>query len=493
MSEVAYSGARMIWSRLRPVRVAVFIDENDPLWRDRCLNIIEWANQSWGGSYGLIVPTDGQRIIEQFWHILERFDSDYVYPYGDALHDRMRTSSPIMPELRARLNPFTSLPGKPGYSLQHPIHSLDAPPLLAADLVHVLPGVRSQRIMAINLQMRYKDIKLYIYAQSGKLSAFNHHLEEVKKNCERDILFPPRVTIKQLQRISTSIYRHTFHGKDLYKILHLIWKRKPFWFPTTKTNLDQEAYAHLPSSVSLTNTVRAYQQQNVDRRAKQSVVLVIGDSIQDFCLYYDLSRMRDNTFWVSERTIRRARSGSDGHGVSGRMCRDYIRYLKDELSDRLAWGRSSDQQVFVISLSKSGRSLSEVVGLFGEIPGVVREETQGGVIRICSDMRQMLASLDRVYEKENYENSHLHEFKEGKDTELLITPLPTSFSPISPDHHWITEVEIEGHQLPSKRALARRVFDYERLPSPLSQQVRISNDGICYWCPKMGVITPLTQ
>jgi len=490
MSAAAYSGVRTIWIRLRPVRFAVFVDENDPLWRDSCLSIIEWANQSWGGSYSLIVPTDGKRILDQFWFILERFDPDYIYPYGDTLYDRMRTSSPILSELRARLNPFTLVSGRPEYVLQHPIRPLDGPPLLTADLVRVLPGVHPRRIMDIDLQMRYKDLKLYVYSQSGKLGVFKHHLEEVRRNCQQDVLFPPGVTTEQLQRISASIYRHTFSEKDLYNVLHLIWKKRPFSFPTVRTTLDHGAYAHLPSSLSLINTSRTFQKQNVDRRAQQLVVLVVGDSVHDFCLYYDLSRMRDDTFWVSERTIRKARSGSDNHGAPGRLCRNYIRYLKDEVSDRLAQRRSSDQQVLVTSLSKSGQSLSEIVGLFGKLTGVVREETQGSLMRTSLDVRQMLASVDRLYEKGNYENSYLHEFKEGKDTELLMTPIPKSFSPIHRDHHWITEVEIEGHQLPSKRALARRVFDYERLPSPLSQQVRISNDGICYWCPKMGVIQP---
>lgn len=490
MSAAAYSGVRMIWSRLRPVRLAIFVDENDQLWRDSCLSIIEWANQSWGGWYSLIVPTDGRRILDQFWFILERFDPDYVYPYGDTLYDRMRTSSPIVHELGARLNPFTLLPGRAEYVLQHPIHPLDGPPLLGADLVRVLPGVHPRRIMHIDLRMRYKDLKLYVYSQSGKLGVFKHHLEEVRRNCRQNVLFPPGVTTEQLQRLSASIYRHTFSEKDLYKVLHLIWKRRPFSFPTVRTTLDQGAYAHLPSSLSLINTSWTYQKQNVDRRAQQPVVLVVGDSVHDFCLYYDLSRMRDDTFWISERTIRKAGSGSDGHRVSGRLCRNYIRYLKDEVSDRLARRRSADQQVLVTSLSKSGQSLSKIVELFGEFTGVVTEEAQGSVVRISLDVRQMLASVDRLYEKGNYENSYLHEFKEGKDTELLMTPIPKSFRPIHRDHHWITEVEIEGYQLPAKRALTRRVFDYERLPSPFNQQVRISNDGICYWCPKMGLIEP---
>lgn len=69
---------------VRPARVAILIDKNDEDWQDACLHIIEFFAQIWGGTYNLIVPTDGKTIDERLWTSLEAFDPDNLYVYRNA-------------------------------------------------------------------------------------------------------------------------------------------------------------------------------------------------------------------------------------------------------------------------------------------------------------------------------------------------------------------------------------------------------------------------
>lgn len=488
MPERVYSVQKMIHTRLRPVRIAIFVDEDDPRWRETCLGLIEWNSQGWGGFYNVIIPTNGQRILDQFWFILEKYDPDYIYTCGAELLNRMRSSSRILQELRARLNPFGSLSGTAQDPIQYSIHVSHRPPSSSADLINILPGADWPRIMDIDLTIGDKDLKLYIYSLSGRLEVFKRNLKESLKVCEGGGWLAHRIDIQQLNQLSQSIYRRVFHRKDLYQILNLIWKMRPDTWSTERPRLDKEAFNHLPFQVSMINLVGTYPSKEAAQRAKQPLVLVLGNSIQDFCLYYDLSRMRPDVFWLPERTIKKARSKSDRHPAARKLSKYYIKFLLQELGDRLQRRSSSNQQVLVTSLSQRYQSLTTTIEAVDQLGVVVENGKKGDLMRVCFDIQQLLSTVDRIYEKGNYENSYLHEFRNGKDTGLLPTPIPKSFSPISPDHHWVTEVEIEGYQLPAKRALAQSVFDYGILPSPFAQQVRISNEGICYWCPKMGLI-----
>ncbi len=488
MSELAYSGEKTIHVRLRPVRIAVLIDETDSSWRGTCLSIIELASQIWGGRYSLIIPTDGQRIREDFWVLLQAFDPDYLYPYEESLRERMQTSSPLVHELGTRLNPFRFLQGPAGEVLQHAIRYFDTPPLVSADLLYVLPGAPRMPIMDIGLALGNKDLKLYVYSQSGKLDTFKRNLEKAREVSHRSGILARRVPLDQLDQIASSIYRHTFHKKDLYSILHLIWRKRPFVWPPGEAGLDEKSYEHLPFSISMTNTDPLFRAAETARIAHQRPVLVVGDSAADFCLYYDLSRMRSDVYWISKMMVKRASETSEAHQAVKSIYRYFMGYLKTQLGDRLPRGTSSDRKVLVTSVSESRKKLKDIITLFGRPTGVVGDELRDGLIQVCSDVDKLLPAITRFYEKGNWENSYLHEFRGGRDTVFLSTPIPRSFSPISPDHHWVTEVEIEGYQLPSRRELAQCVVDHSTIPSSSGQQVRVSNDGICYWCPRMGLI-----
>lgn len=78
---------------VRPARVVMLIKNDDSDWQDTIHRIIEWFSFLWGGAYGLIVPTDGEKIDSDFWFLMETFDPDYIYYYKKTMLD-IKLSNP---------------------------------------------------------------------------------------------------------------------------------------------------------------------------------------------------------------------------------------------------------------------------------------------------------------------------------------------------------------------------------------------------------------
>ena len=77
-----YNETRTVTTGVRPPRVAVFIDVEDPHWMQTCLRVIEWTTALWGGWCTIIVPTDGKTIGDEFCALLVAFDPDYLLQYA---------------------------------------------------------------------------------------------------------------------------------------------------------------------------------------------------------------------------------------------------------------------------------------------------------------------------------------------------------------------------------------------------------------------------
>jgi hypothetical protein len=76
-----------ISASVRPGRVAVLCDIDDPEWMYSCRNILEVFSWVWGGHANIIIPTDGKTIQPLFWQILEKFDPDYICEYRPTFRD----------------------------------------------------------------------------------------------------------------------------------------------------------------------------------------------------------------------------------------------------------------------------------------------------------------------------------------------------------------------------------------------------------------------
>lgn len=78
---------RNITATVRTPRCAILINEASPYWKAAASGVIRQASEVWGGRYFLIIPTDGLRIKDKFWEVLEAYSPDHVSMYALSFSD----------------------------------------------------------------------------------------------------------------------------------------------------------------------------------------------------------------------------------------------------------------------------------------------------------------------------------------------------------------------------------------------------------------------
>ncbi len=72
---------RNITATVRTPRCTILINEASSYWLTAANGAIRHASAVWGGRYFLLVPTDGTRIKDKFWEILEAYNPDHITTY----------------------------------------------------------------------------------------------------------------------------------------------------------------------------------------------------------------------------------------------------------------------------------------------------------------------------------------------------------------------------------------------------------------------------
>lgn len=99
---------------------------------------------------------------------------------------------------------------------------------------------------------------------------------------------------------------------------------------------------------------------------------------------------------------------------------------------------------------------------------------------VSKNIKNILTYFLRVYGSNNEDNSYVEQFFDGKSVNSVKTPIPLNFNHRTfIDHYWITDVTIEGYKLPNVHYLN----DIIRAKLYSDEHIRISEEGISYFCP----------
>lgn len=439
-----------ICTNLRPAKVAVFVPKSED-WQEKCLNIIENFSQIWGGAKNFIVPTDDEKIDENFWFLLEKFDPDYFFVYYNPEEKIFYDiTDELKEEILKKLNPFyESRVGK------DPIESSLSPDWPLTFLPDIIPNTDIEEKKIYNPIINYSIaehldyIKLMVHSALGKID--DNYIEKISD-------------------LDIEIEEKEFNV-NFYSLLHdIIWKEEnqdyyPFWYSMLKLNL--------------------YRKKGDDLR-RSPIVLVVGDSLDDFCLYYNLSSLRKDVFWAPFSIIetsfkeieklRKSKERSDSELAS------FNSNLLDELFERVEY-RYSDRKIIFTSISESEENLENVKNMLVESMILSYETEVLERILISKNVKELLSYYLSVLEYDNYSNCYMEQFIDSKSINRIKTPIPRNFSHRSFDKHfWITEVNIENYKLPQFTVLNDSI---EALRYS-NHEIRVSNRGIAYFCPFIG-------
>ena len=491
---------RKLWTSLRPGRVAILIDVNDKDWIDTCFRIIEWSTMLWGGWYSLIVPTDGDVIEENFWQLLEKFDPDYIYCYKKTYLD-LKINHPEEYESKLNKEVDQFLRQNPDQDKRNiyrmfedqakklEIDNFNISEKLNKELMERLNPFHHKNYIIKGMLKANDDIRYPLTNVSKIAKYFVNPLIEKSIN---NYVFKSSKNVKLLFSSIAGIISQKFAEdlsiqgapyicisntplQNIEEILEKTWKEK------------SEILKDLPSFLSLLNLELYYPKSR--EYWKEPFVIIIGDSIRDFCLYYCLSRMKYDVFWIPKSFFKYIEKNSNKKKKSQQ--KEYI--PEYEILSRLSLWLSMEisrerelSRIFLTSCSLTKEELEHFKQIFNKLPIHCIGEPRSiknyiDIKDIKSNIDDLLPYVMRIFELDNDYNSYLEQFYEGKSLNFILTPKPKRFTHVPPtDHYWIAEIGIEGYKLPKRAELGPSTIVERNYGT---KEIRVTRDGLAYFCP----------
>jgi hypothetical protein len=452
----------------------------------------------WGGCGNIIVPTDGKQIYPLFWRILERFDPDYLEAYkrtgrdleieepskfeeiyqrhivvwekqisentstyaADKIRDDLRHSSlasfeisvELQQELKERLAPFHFQqwivePGTvvAGSVPRHP-HT---------DIVDILPYIKHPpRVLKVDDRAAFPP--LWWASSYGRVNAELH---------------------AQLAKMNLEVFEFGSTVDEVSLLIHLVVKgyediSSAEFLTGTSADAIREKLQSLPARFSMAGLGFYRSARYSD--STERVVAVAGTSIEDFALYYALSRMRTRVLWIPPSVTADALAPasktptiderfhfvSDLASLANGNPQRYggLRLISATLPD-------SDLEQIRARLSKTALTYTEC-----------QTATASEIIPIYPI---------RYYEANNASIMRSIAIPDDGVIPLFETPLPKNFGTVNPQkHRWLTELNISKYHLPRHHVLGERLMGASYFTA---KDVRISSEGPTYFCPSFMV------
>lgn len=458
---------KTVLASVRPVRIAVLIDQQDEDWQATCLRVIEFLSTVWGGSYNIIIPTDGTSISETFWQILDAFDPDYFFFYYKTGAD-LKINHPE--KYKEWLEKTT----------QNYLSNTDATDIDNARL-HI-----DERLLEHHFTPDLPEtLQLQLKKRLAPFHFKNHAIEQ-----GIGVGAKARYPLAPL----ANVLPNTEHAKQLMRYRPLYGGVFPLWLASI-TGLTGDSFGEIISAQNMVpfecdnyealkfvmrngkldsnseeDTITPFDLTNVNLslyRSKNAspyrgpLVVVTGDTVFDFCLYYALSRLRNMVIWMPSDWLK---------SEPGNLFKEFAYNLA-----RLEFSIDTHPKAIFIS-----HSLGQP-----EMETLIEELRQSGWYRGEGEARLSLEKvLDhplRMYERDNVDMASSVMIREGAYIDIFNTLKPKNFRKLDPyEHRWITEVHIINHQLPRHFLLGDWVV---RHPIITAKTARISSRGISFFCP----------
>jgi len=401
-------GLKTIVSRLRPCRCAVLVHQDFLDWQSRVLSIIAWQSTFWGGSDTLIIPTDGKTIDPFFWDILDVHKPDYFFRYiGSEEMQQGPTGLVIDPELdreiRRRLNPFY-LSDKACLFF---IKDGDGCPKKGIPVKSLLEESDELLIRDYQLGVLPREIELMVRNHIGSSTTvappkpFNAHHFARKPGNFRVAEF--KFAIGHNSFID-SFTRETGNG----------------WFPFELTSRHLSRY-YFPKLSPSGN----------DLPAPPNVIIIYGDSLQDFLAFANLSKISESIFWFPSVLL------DEQYADLLYQVLELVFMTVDNFDP------IENRKVQVVSRSVNNKVIQ---ASFEQLQNSARFISTHGdrnfLIGQPFDIHNLF--VYKRYEQGKHNLVGLHQFIDNKSANLLDIPRPAFSRRLSVTDQWLVELEILG-------------------------------------------------
>lgn len=511
LKEIEYKN---IGSSVRTPKVVTFISITDPYWRHTVSKIIEWYSKMWGGAHNLIIPTNGKTIDERYWKLLERYDPDYLYAYRysfaelieadpknyekriksfreqlvkqhpdlDAItieefvernaemnvHHQFEITKELSDELLYRLSPF--------YFREHIVKeraswkSKVTYPLTEISKIVLHTDFKDLFLTKLPTSIDDEDAKLLIYSETGY--ATPEYVKELQDIGIKIDTIPSEYPYNK-------ILRDVLKGVDIREQKFEDDLAKELGTPNKEWRPKFDYLGQSPFLLSLLRLGKYYKLDD-HKDWEEPIVLVVGDSEEDFCYYYSLSKSHGDFFWIPLRWIEQFKKAIVEAEKSGRQLREeevIPTIIINALYSKAKYGHS-EKKILLTSISLDESQLEEARQ--GLLKACITSDIDSWMeVAIDQDLTKCVMS---VIELDNFTNQQTQAFVNGITVGRIETPKPKNFKYIDPrEHRWITELSIDGYKLPKLHFVGHNVLMLED-----ARDVRASKEGISYHCPDIG-------
>jgi len=210
------------------------------------------------------------------------------------------------------------------------------------------------------------------------------------------------------------------------------------------------------------------------------MLLIAGNELQDFCLYYSLSRMKENVYWLPISFRNQFITNKDVENTQSAS----PKIMEAEAYIYLLMFIESQLRFRSIRLISSSISYSELEELKR---GIAEDSKQNlgyeinVIVAQVSSAKELIPHVRKIYEKDNLYKQYRDQFHNGVSLNFIDTPKPKHLREVPPHGlHWITEVGIENYQLPNLARFGPETIIQKNYGT---DEVRTTKEGFAYFCP----------
>jgi hypothetical protein len=482
---------KTVHASVRPPRIAILVDKSDKTWQETCLRIIEVYSRLWGGAYNIIIPTDGETMDERFWTLLQTFDPDHLYRYGKTGQD-LYLSQPAeyQQALDRNVERFLADFSRPPTDVERRRITSQIDQDLRRDWLTpqlTIGTALHQDIKARLAPFFFQEHVVEagaITADSGvpwpltdvaKIAPTTEHVDRVAIVTAASALLPrlwfSPVTgllndnaIGAFEAAGIKSESLDYGESDLHQLIELIVTGLAGGAQSDKLR------SRMPFHISML-------QLGLYRSLKyayweEPLVLVAGNSLDDFCFYYCLSRLRDRVVWVLPSITDRLFTSEAPEASSTEL--RFLSQLHAEEFSTQHHGRLA-----LTSMSLDNRQIEAVIEQLNVL-GYRRFEEINKIEHIEHLVRYPLVA----YERDNFQRDIIVQLQDDRSISPFATPKPKNFNPVHPsEHRYITQLSVAGEGTPQHFHLGPLIVSDHRL---LTNGARISKQGPAYFCPNVG-------
>lgn len=496
-----------ITAAVRPPRCAILINEDSKHWKAAASGAISCASGVWGGKHFLMIPTNGSRIKPKFWELLEAYSPDHIAEYVLSFADLQVSQPEVYETTRQRYREdWESKKYGDGFEK----HFEDRAARSKVDEMTISDELQKELIARLSpFHFNEKAVNEHLWHRSGFGYPFTQVSKVISETTRHigQLVWPKKIddpTLALLTHAQTGIadekYRKAFEeehflGEELpdeYQnrdyLSHIFGGSSAIGSGFTVSWSPSEEYMpKTPFGLSMLHLAQYYR-ADTHMAHKEPVTIVVGDSVDDFCLFYSLSRIHDGAILLPLSWLRscnsalasyhRRRQAGEEVELQLTPTQSAAQQLLNIAFELVDYGHH-DKNINLASMSLSKRQISAYKKQMVDCCYFEADRFAdcASYVPIENLSTQCVSS---VFEENNYKNHRRVVFVDGETVSPFETPIPKNFHTIKlPHHYWLTSLTVDGYQPPPLSTLGLKIINMHGVEN----ESRVANDGIVYQCP----------